>query len=108
MTIGARLREERDRLGLNQTDFGAIGGVSKMSQINYEKNEHSPSAAYLGALAKQGVDVLYVITGVHADSAQASQAGLSQVHRELIDCFDRADDDGKRALRTISRALAKQ
>ena len=38
-TIGQRLKEERERLGLNQTDFGLIGGVKKLAQLNYEKDE---------------------------------------------------------------------
>lgn len=62
-TIGDRLKEERVRLGLSQTDLGAIGGVGKTTQINYEKGERSPDAAYLSAAAAHGLDVLYVLTG---------------------------------------------
>lgn len=62
-TIGSRLQEERERLSLNQTDFGEIGGVKKRAQINYESGERSPDADYLARLAGGGVDVLYVLTG---------------------------------------------
>ena len=31
MGIGARLREERERLGLNQEGFGQLGGVRKQA-----------------------------------------------------------------------------
>lgn len=62
-TIGERLKEERVRLGLSQTDLGAIGSVGKTTQINYEKGERSPDASYLSAAASRGVDVLYVLTG---------------------------------------------
>ena len=74
MTIGARLMEERNRLGMNQTDFAARGGVGKATQINYEKGERSPDADYLGAVAKVGVDVLYVVTGTRSSSASLSEA----------------------------------
>lgn len=63
MGIGDRLKEERERLGFNQTDFAAKAGASKNSQYNYEKGERSPDASYLAAVAEQGVDVLYVVTG---------------------------------------------
>ena len=48
---------------LNQTDFAAIGGVSKKTQIDYEKNATSPVATYMSAIAAAGADVLYILTG---------------------------------------------
>lgn len=62
-TLGERLREERERLGLSQVAFGELGGVKKVAQINYEKGNRSPDSEYLAAIAASGVDVLYVITG---------------------------------------------
>jgi len=37
--------------------------VQKRAQINYEKDERQPDAAYLAAVAEAGADVLYVLTG---------------------------------------------
>ncbi|EJM71122.1 putative transcriptional regulator [Pseudomonas sp. GM50] len=65
MGIGDRLKEERERLGFNQTEFAAKAGVSKNSQYNYEKGERSPDATCLAAIAENGVDILYVVTGEH-------------------------------------------
>ena len=62
-TIGERLREERQRLGLNQPDFGARGGIKKVAQIHYEQGERSPDAEYLAGVAAAGADVLYIVTG---------------------------------------------
>lgn len=62
-TMSERLREERNRLGLNQTDFGALAGVGKTTQINYENGSRSPSADYLAAIFTHGVDIQYVVTG---------------------------------------------
>ncbi|WP_079227325.1 helix-turn-helix domain-containing protein [Pseudomonas putida] len=82
MTIGDRLKEERSRLGLSQTDLAAVGGVGKTTQINYEKGSGSPDARYLAAAADRGVDILYVVTGVrrpaHAD--QLSPEGAELLH----------------------------
>ena len=57
---GLRLVEERKRLKFNQSELGEIGGVGKTTQLNYEKGNSSPDAPYLAAIAKVGIDVLYV------------------------------------------------
>lgn len=62
-SIGSRLREERDRLGLTQTEVGDIAGVTKNTQRLYETDQRSPKADYLAALDAAGVDVSYVLTG---------------------------------------------
>ena len=62
--IGERLREERERLGLTQAEFGEIGGVKKLAQFNYEKNERRPSASYFDNLrTNQLIDVGYILNG---------------------------------------------
>ena len=79
--IAERLREERKRLGLTQERFGAEGGVGKLAQLNYEKGERSPDAAYLSAIALAGVDVL---TGERGAAALASdEAALLAAYRAL-------------------------
>lgn len=63
-TFGFILKEERERLGLSQTEFSEACGVKRVAQGNYENNKRNPDAAYLIAAAKLGVDVSYLITGV--------------------------------------------
>jgi len=67
--IGLRLREERERLGLSQTALGAIGGVQQNAQFLYEKDQRSPNADYLYALANIGADTHYIVTGQRNTSA---------------------------------------
>lgn len=69
MGIGERLREERERMGLAQKEFGAKCGVSKTSQFNYEAGERSPDGEYLSLAHELGVDTAYVITGRRAVAA---------------------------------------
>ncbi|MEA3390150.1 MAG: helix-turn-helix transcriptional regulator [Pseudomonadota bacterium] len=64
--MAARLRGERKARGLNQADFGALGGVGLQTQSRYEKAETEPSASYLGALGISGIDVQYILTGCRA------------------------------------------
>ncbi|WP_304351038.1 helix-turn-helix domain-containing protein [Comamonas testosteroni] len=74
MGIGARLREERERLGLNQEGFGQLGGVRKQAQLLYEKDERRPDSDYLAAVAAAGVDVLFVLTGRRQSDLPAGDA----------------------------------
>lgn len=61
--IGTRLREERDRLGLDQMALATHAGIGRKSQYNYEMDERAPDATYLAAIAELGIDVRYVVTG---------------------------------------------
>nr|WP_255698560.1 S24 family peptidase [Halomonas desiderata] len=72
MTIGERLKAERERLGLSQTALAQVGGVGKTTQINYEKGARSPDAAYLSALDGAGVDVQFVLTGRREGASQTA------------------------------------
>ncbi|MFC5472555.1 helix-turn-helix domain-containing protein [Paraherbaspirillum soli] len=62
-TIGGRLKQERERLGKTQVEMGAIAGVTKGSQINYEGDKRVPDASYLKAIAAVGANVQYIISG---------------------------------------------
>lgn len=71
MTIHVRIKNERERLGLSQTAFGAIGDVGKTTVIAWERGTAFPNAAFLAAIANTGVDVQYVVTGTPSGSAIA-------------------------------------
>ncbi|WP_373840466.1 helix-turn-helix domain-containing protein [Glaesserella sp.] len=66
--IAERLKNERERLRLTQEQLGAVGGVTKLSQFNYENGKRTPDANYLAEVAKVGVDILYVILGETANT----------------------------------------
>lgn len=102
-SIGERLREERDRLSLNQTDFGLLGGVSRNSQYKYESNEIAPDADYLSRLITASVDVLYVLTGsrTHSLVLPPDEAMLLANYRSI------ASQQQKDNLKTLSSALAE-
>jgi len=83
-TVGDRLKEERKRLGLNQTDLAAAGGVQKNAQGNYEADLRSPDAGYLAAVAAHGIDVQYVLTGERSSKAIApDEQALLAAYRAL-------------------------
>lgn len=82
-----RLREERTRLGLNQTEFARAAGTTQRSQTAYENGDRSPDLQYLAAVAEIGVDVDYVVTGrrraVEGVPAEAVQKAVETAY-EMI------------------------
>ncbi|MDH0648069.1 helix-turn-helix domain-containing protein [Pseudomonas sp. GD03858] len=103
MTIGERLREERSRLGLSQTDLATVGGVGKTTQINYEKGSGSPDARYLSAAAAQGVDVLYVVTG---ERKREPSASLTASEANVLACYRKLSPADQNVLERTAVALA--
>nr|VFK20382.1 MAG: Helix-turn-helix domain-containing protein [Candidatus Kentron sp. LPFa] len=104
MQKNEKLREERKRLGYNQADFAAIGGITVNTQYLYEKGKRSPDSVYLSAISKAGADVLYILTGkrsVHEDS-------LKPEEEALLDNYRNSSEDSQRILRETSAALAQQ
>lgn len=101
--FGNRLRQERKRLGLSQTELGAIGSVSKASQLNYESGTRNPDSAYLMAVAAAGVDIGFLLTG-----ARTAPATLTPEEQALLDNYKHADEQGRDAARRVLSSLAKQ
>lgn len=88
-SIGEILKEERQRLGMNQDEFAAVGGLKRRAQTLYEQNERAPDALYLRALAEIGVDVTYILTG------EKSQSALSTDEKDLLAGYRDLDIRGK-------------
>lgn len=101
--VGERLREERERLGLSQTDFGVLLGVSRGTQKNYELGSSSLDLRYVTALEEKGVDAGYVLTGKR--STPLGQLFTSTEER-LIMQFRSISDDDQKAIRRFLQAMA--
>lgn len=75
VSLGTRLREERERVGLTQSRLSILGEVSQNTQWLFEMDRRPPKADYLSAIAGTGIDINYVVTGVRcgrADDVAAS------------------------------------
>ena len=94
-----RLKEERKRLDLNQTDFGALGGVKKDAQLNYENGSRKPDLASLLALNNAGVDVFYLLTG------EIVEKRLSNDERILVSAYRQLDNSGKTSVLALTAGL---
>lgn len=88
-TIGARVKEERERLEMTIPEFADAAGVKKNTVIDWQKDVSSPPAARLAALASAGLDVQYVVTGVRSAPMGGEEA-------LLLDGFRKMDSETKR------------
>ncbi|WP_419629364.1 helix-turn-helix domain-containing protein [Thiolapillus sp.] len=94
--VGARIREERKKLGITQSAMAKLGGVSNATQGYYESGERSPNTEYLGRLYKEGVDVCYIVTG-----QKGAKSGMpANIDVELLSSIQEAVDewDSKRTI----------
>lgn len=85
MSIGQRIKEERERLDFTQPAFAGLAETTKKSQIDYEKDLTQPKAGYLAAIAKVGADVQYIVTGIRSVNL------LSEKEVVLVDGFRKLD-----------------
>lgn len=98
ISIGDRLREEREATGKTQSDLAAVAaawgvpGATRQSQAKYEKGLASPSAAYLAAIESAGIDVFYVLTG---KSSKGKVPEFDSAEQVLLESYRRCKPDAK-------------
>ena len=61
-SFGDRLRSERIRLGLNQSDFAALAGIKRTAQHFYETDARVPDIRYLERIQQAGADIEYLMS----------------------------------------------
>ena len=101
--VGERLREERERLGLTQTEFGVLLGVSRGTQKNYEQGASSLDLRYVAALEEHGVDAAFVLTGRRST---ALEERFTPAEEELINQFRSIAPGDQDAIRRFLKAMA--
>lgn len=62
--IAARLRQERERLDLTQSQLADLLGVTRFTISNYESGWRMPTADQLHAMAEAGADTSFVLSGI--------------------------------------------
>src|ERR1035437_2970153 len=84
--FGARLKQERERLGLTLSDFGLLGEVNRMTQMRYESGASSPTVDYLYKIGSHRVDSMFLLTSLaSADLIPIQNAVVFSQALDLID-----------------------
>lgn len=63
MTVGSRIKKEREKIGISQTDFAKMIGISKQTLYKYEANIviNIPTAKIKKISEKLGVSIPYLM-----------------------------------------------
>ena len=119
--IGERLLSERLRLQRTQDEFAVASGVSKRAYCNYESGERDCGSEMLATLAKHGVDVQFILTGIGsselskisakdesdgADNLVDAQISPRALH--LVKDYERCTEPMKDAIDRTVRAMANR
>lgn len=91
MSIGDRLRGERERMGLSQPKFAELARTTKQTLFSWESGKTAPDGFQLAAFAAAGVDVLYVLTGERSNAFPASDAA----EQVLLDSYRRCQPEAR-------------
>jgi transcriptional regulator with XRE-family HTH domain len=80
-----RIRSERKRLGLNQSEMANHAGVELATQSRYELGKQRPKLDYLAAIATLGIDTQFILTGRHSggDALSDDEGALVRGARKL-------------------------
>ena len=102
--IGARLREQRDGLGITQEELAERLGKTRNTIGAWERGDQYPSGEFYASAPGWGFDVLYILTG----SPVASVSGVvNEQEAALLDNYRAADERGRAAARAVLTALAE-
>ena len=107
--IGARLKDERERLGLSQEALGTRIGTTGRTIKKYEANETSIRATELLQMYGIGADVLYIVTGEkHPLGAKQARVAYSAAERvaAFIAELPLSDEDSA-LLRAMAERLSR-
>jgi len=105
VSTGERLKEERERLTLNQTNFAALLGIHRNSQANYENKDRQPDAEYLAKAASAGIDVMYVLTGMRNENVATTPTELAYLRNCRALAKAKMQDQGLSLLTTLRQSL---
>nr|DAI44607.1 MAG TPA: helix-turn-helix domain protein [Caudoviricetes sp.] len=103
--MGARLLEERNRLGLSQEVLSTLCGVSREMLGKYERGQSVMSSEILFALSLSGVNVLYVLTGLKNENIAITRTELAYLRNCRALPTQAAREAGLNILTTFRRAF---
>lgn len=102
MSIGQRIRERREELGLSQAELARRLGVSQSTVGNYEAGISSPNGENLLRL----FDCLETEPNIlFQDSYRGGKRVLSGPERALLERYRRLSPAGRRTLQSVAEAL---
>jgi transcriptional regulator with XRE-family HTH domain len=79
-----RLKEARTSIRFKQSEIAEIGQVSRATQVSYETDITEPNTGYLRRIQRTGIDIPYILFGVHAEELYPSIVSNKNIDWELL------------------------
>ncbi len=96
MSIGTRIKERREELGMTQTQLAEKLGVSKGAIGNYETDANSPKASIMyKVFSALQCDANYLYQD---EAADLNSEMLSQDRRNLLRLYNQLNEEGQEKL----------
>ncbi|TBU75635.1 hypothetical protein DNK10_11220 [Pseudomonas daroniae] len=96
ITLGERLKAERERLGYTQPQFAELVGASKRTQVGWEQGRSAPDANALAIWVEEGLDAGYVLTGER--TPMPTVRGMPPDEQMLLDSYRALSSAKKRVV----------
>lgn len=94
MSIGSRIKERREELGITQTRLAELLGVSKGAIGNYETDANSPKASIMYKV----FDVLDCDANYLFQDEMGDRSGLASKDETLLQFYHRLNEEGQEKL----------
>lgn len=96
MSIGSRMRERREELGITQPELAEMIGVTKGAISNYETGANSPKASMMFKIFKVlQCDANYIYQD---EIAEAESKMLPHEERTILKLFRKLNEEGQEKL----------
>lgn len=107
--FGNRLKSERKKLGLTQSQAAEKCGVSTRMWGDYERNISQPKAEQLFLFKNAGIDIDYVMTGMATETTfRQPENPLTDKELELLVLFRQASELGQAVILSAARGAEKK
>ena len=104
MSIGSRIKERREQLGITQVELAAMIGVTKGAIGNYETDANSPKASIMYKVFDAlKCDANYI----YQDEILKTKNAPSGKDEALLNMFHKLNDEGKEQLLDFADSLVR-
>lgn len=107
LSVCERLKIYRNSLKLNQAKFAAKLGKTQSYYSNIEQGKSRPSAEILLAVAKQGCDMNWLLSGNIDEAKVESYISHGFTMLSIINLIEQLDDNGKEFIQNVVTAYLK-
>lgn len=103
MTLGARLKQEREARRLTLRALSEVAGVQPNAQTFYEHNRRVPRADYLARLSAADWDIPFILTG---ERSPLHETQLAEKEQQVLKAFRQLSEADQRALEQLILSMA--